>query len=105
MPSYKTSKRYKCPYCDFKAQRGELIEHVDKMHADLLPEGYNAARAIYDSINGKNYGTCMICKQKVFKWNDKCNRYYNLCEKPECRSKVREAALKNHIKVYNKPTL
>ena len=105
MPNYKTSKRYKCPYCDFKAQRVELIEHVDKMHADLLPEGYSAARAVYDFINEKNYGTCMICKQKVFKWNDKCNRYYNLCEKPECRSKVREAALKNHIKVYNKPTL
>ena len=105
MPNYKTSKKYKCPYCDFKAQRGELVEHVDKVHADLIPEGYNAARAVYDSINGKNYGICMSCKQKVYKWNDKCSRYYNLCDKSECRGKVREAALRNHIKVYNKPTL
>lgn len=105
MPNYKTSKRYKCPYCDFKAQRGDLVEHVDKVHADLIPEGYNAARAVYDFINGKNYGTCMICKQKVYRWNDKCNRYYNLCDNPKCRAKVRENALRNHIKVYNKPTL
>lgn len=103
--NYKTSRKYKCPYCDFKAQRGDLVDHVDKEHHDLLPEGYTAARAVYDFINGKNYATCMICKEKVYKWNDKINRYYNLCDKPECRSRVREIALKNHIKVYNKPTL
>lgn len=104
-PSYKTSRKYKCPYCDFRAQRADLVDHVEKDHQELLPEGYTAARAVYDFINGKNYGICMICKQKVFKWNDKINRYYNLCEKPECRKTVREIALKNHIKVHNKPTL
>lgn len=103
--NYKTSRKYKCPYCDFRAQRGDLVDHVEKDHQELLPEGYTAARAVYDFINGKNYGICMICKQKVFTWNDKINRYYNLCDKPECRKTVREIALKNHIKVHNKPTL
>lgn len=102
---YKTSRKYKCPYCELKATRSELIDHVDRKHTDVLPEDYTAARAVFDSINGKNYGTCMVCKEKVYKWNDKCNRYYNLCDKPECRAKVREMALKNHIKVYDKPTL
>ena len=102
---YKTSRKYKCPYCELKALRGDLIDHVDKKHAELLPEGYTAARAVFDFINGRNYGICMVCKEKVYKWNDKINRYYNLCDKPECKAKVREMALKNHIKVYNKPSL
>ena len=43
----------KCPYCDFKATRSELVEHVSKKHEELIPEGYDAARAVYDFINGK----------------------------------------------------
>lgn len=104
-PTYKTSRKYKCPYCDFSASRGELVDHVDKKHQDLIPENYTAARAVYDFINKKNYGICMICKSKVYTWNDKVNRYRNLCDNPKCKAKVRENALERHIRVYNKPTL
>lgn len=103
--NYRTTRKYKCPYCNFKDTRSELVDHVELKHADLLPEGYTAARAVYDFINGKNYGICMICKGKVYEWNDKINRYYNLCKNPACKAKVRERALSNHIKVHNKPTL
>lgn len=103
--NYKTIRKYKCPYCDFRAARNELVDHVNDKHEELIPEGYTAARAVYDFINGKNYGICMICKTKVYDWNDKINRYYNLCKNPACKAKVRERALKNHIKVHNKPTL
>lgn len=102
---YKTSRKYKCPYCNFAAMRGDLVEHVEINHAELIPENYTPARAVYDSINNKNHGTCMICKKPVYEWNDKINRYYNLCDNPKCRATVRENALKNHIRVYNKPTL
>lgn len=102
---YKTTRKYKCPYCEYKAQRGHLVDHVNRKHESLLPEGYTADRAVFDSINGKNYGICMSCKCKVYKWNEKIGRYYNLCDKPECRSKVRSTALERHIRVYNKPTL
>ena len=104
-PDYKTSRKYKCPFCDFKAIRGELVTHVEKKHEELIPEGYDAARCVYDFVNGKNYGTCMICKDKVYEWNDKIHRYNNLCQNPQCRAKVREIALARHMKVYNKPTL
>lgn len=104
-PNYKTSRKYKCPYCNFKATRGELVEHVDKLHDDLIPNNYTAARAVYDSINGKNYGLCMICKEPVYEWNDKINRYRNLCDNPKCKARVREIALERHLRVYNKPTL
>lgn len=104
-PTYKTSRKYKCPYCDFRAIRGDLVSHVEKKHQELIPEGYTAARAVYDFINGKNYGTCMICKAKVYEWNDKINRYNNLCTNPKCREEVRRIALERHMRVYNKPTL
>lgn len=103
--TYKTSKKYKCPFCDLKATRSELIDHVNHKHEDFIPEDYTAARCVYDYINGKNYGTCMICKAKVYEWNSKINRYYNLCSSPACKAKVREIALARHVKVYNKPTL
>lgn len=104
-PNYKTSRKYKCPYCDKKDSRGNLVDHVDHMHQELIPEGYTAARAVFDFINGKDHGICMICKKPVYEWNDKINRYYNLCNNPNCRAKVREVALARHMKVYNKPTL
>ena len=47
-PTYKNPKKYKCPYCDFKATRSELVEHVSKKHEELITEGYDAARAVYD---------------------------------------------------------
>ena len=72
---YKSSRKYKCPYCDISLLRGDLIDHVNKKHQDLIPENYTADRAIYDHINNKNYGICMICKKKVYIWNDKINRY------------------------------
>lgn len=104
--AYKTTRKYKCPYCDFRATRDVLVSHVQNKHEELIPEGYTAARAVYDFINGKNYGTCMICKAKVYEWNDKINKYYNLCQNnPSCRARVREIALERHMRVYNKPTL
>lgn len=102
---YRTTRKYKCPYCDLKATRAELIDHVAKKHDELIPEGYTADRAVYDFINGKNYGTCMICKSKVYDWNSKVGRYNNLCNNPNCRKEVRRIALERHLKVYNKPTL
>lgn len=104
-PNYKTSRKYKCPYCDKKDSRGNLVDHVEHAHQELIPEGYTAARAVFDFINGKDHGICMICKKPVYEWNDKINRYYNLCDNPNCRAKVREIALARHMKVYNKPTL
>ena len=102
---YKNSRKYKCPFCDLKDNRSNLVDHVEKKHQDLIPEDYSAARCVYDYINGKNYGICMICKNKVYKWNPKVNKYYNLCDKAECRNKVREIALERHVRVYGKETL
>lgn len=103
--NYKTSRKFKCPYCDLKDIRGNLVLHVKNKHEDLIPEGYSSARVVFEAINGKDHGICMICKKPVYEWNSKIDRYYNICSDPRCRAQVRENALKNHIKVYNVPTL
>jgi hypothetical protein len=103
--AYKSTRKYKCPFCDIRKPRMELIEHVEKEHNDMIPEEYTASRVVYDSINGKNYNTCMICKRKVYEWDEKHSRYKNLCDNPACRKQVRKTAVERHIKVYNRPTL
>lgn len=103
--AYKSSRKYKCPFCDVRKVRMELIEHVEDEHSDMIPEDYTANRVVYESINGKNYNTCMVCKRKVYEWDEKHSRYKNLCDNPACRKQVRKTAVDRHIKVYNRPTL
>ena len=94
---YKTKRKYGCPYCDYKDIRSELVTHVQDEHESLIPENYTAARVVYDHINGKNYGTCMICGKKVYEWNEKIWRYKNLCDNPKCKEAVSLKARNNHL--------
>lgn len=94
---YKTKRKYPCPYCDKKMYRDQLIIHVGEEHESMMPEGYSPARAVYDSINKKNYGTCMVCKAKVYEWDPVVLRYKNICSNPACINAVRTKALNNHL--------
>jgi len=95
---YKTTRKYKCPYCDKKMTREDLITHVEDEHELMIPEDYSAARAVYDSVNGKNYGTCMVCGNKVYEWDPHICRYKNLCGNPKCREAVsNKAKTQNHL--------
>lgn len=94
---YKTKRKYSCPYCDEKMTRGDLVEHIQDEHEMMIPQGYSAARVVYDHINGKNYGTCFICGDKVYEWDDKLWRYKNLCNKKSCRDAVHKKALSNNL--------
>lgn len=94
---YKSSRKYHCPYCNALMTRDKLVAHVDKEHEIMIPEGYSAARVVYDSINGKNYGTCMVCKKKVYEWDERICRYKNLCDDPRCLAHVQNKARDNHL--------
>ena len=96
---YKTNRKYPCPYCDLKMYRDDLIHHVEDKHSSMLPEGYSAVRAVYDHINKKNYGTCMVCGDRVYEWDPNISRYKNICNKPSCINAVRAKALKNKSEV------
>jgi hypothetical protein len=97
-------KNYKCPYCDKKLDRYKLISHIEKKHEQEIPQDYTPTRVVFDLVNNKNHGTCVVCKSET-SWNEKTGKYNRLCGKPECTKALRDKALKNHIKVYGTSTL
>lgn len=94
---YKSTRKYRCPFCRLTATRGDLAAHVEKDHEDMIPEGYNGTRVVYDYINGKNYGTCLICKKPVYEWDDNIARYKNICDNPDCLEALKKKAQGNHF--------
>lgn len=94
---YKSSRKYRCPYCRVTATRDKLISHIQDNHEDMIPEGYTAARVLYDHINKKNFGTCIICKKPVYEWDEVICRYKNLCSDPHCMAQLKARSAKNHL--------
>ena len=93
------AKRYKCPYCELRDERKKLIAHIDKRHEEMLPEGYDGARTVYDMINHTNgHGTCRVCKKDT-PWNMSSHRYDVLCGNPKCKEAMREEYKKNMLRV------
>ena len=39
-------KRFKCPYCEKRYEREDLVRHIEKKHIDDLPEGFRPIAAI-----------------------------------------------------------
>lgn len=97
MKRYKSTRKYRCPYCRVTATRDRLISHIEEKHETMIPEGYTAARVLYDHINKKDYGTCLICKKKVYEWDDHVCRYKNLCDDPKCMAQLKARSAKNHL--------
>ena len=91
------AKKYKCPYCDERYEREKLISHVEDEHEDFIPEKQTPTQVVFNSINKKDHGTCIVCK-KPTKWNEKAGRYDRLCTNPRCRQKLREEFKKNAMK-------
>ena len=100
------ANKWKCPYCPDEPamSKDDLIDHIDHNHRELIPEGWTASRLAFKIIRHKDHGTCVVCKGET-EWNEKRGKYQRLCNNPQCRKALREEALKNHIKVYNCPTL
>lgn len=88
------AKRYKCPYCEKRLERDKLITHVEDDHEDLIPENYTPRRVVFNSINKKTHGTCIVCGKNT-DWNEKAGKYNRLCNNPKCREKLREEFKQN----------
>ena len=80
-------KLYKCPYCDSKFTKSELIDHIGDKHDDLIPKNYSAFRVAYDNINhitGDISKKCIICNKAV-DWNDNKGKYNIVCKSKKCK--------------------
>lgn len=90
------AKMYKCPYCDKRLDRPKLITHIDKVHSDMIPEGYDAIRVVYDYVNKTTGGKCRVCGSPTA-WNG--HKYNVLCGNPKCKEYLREQYKKNMLRV------
>lgn len=97
--SLNKGKRYLCPYCDFRGYRSELIEHVEEEHEDLIPKDYTASRVVYNHINKKDHGSCMICHKET-KWDESKQRYDSLCGRPKCKEEYIKVVRSRMVKKY-----
>lgn len=77
-------KKYKCPYCEKRLDRQKLITHIEKVHEDMIPENYTATRVVFNLINKKTQGKCVICGKKT-EWNEDKARYERICSNPKCK--------------------
>ena len=97
------SKTVKCPFCDKSGDKEKIINHIERSHMDMVPEGMYPAQMLYDATH-KEYGKCVVCKGET-KWNPKTDKYNRLCGKPQCKRELREKFKRNMINVYGKTTL
>lgn len=94
----KRIKTYKCPYCDKRMDRESLILHINHKHEEMIPEGYTARRVVFNMINNKTEGHCIIC-HKPTKWNEQAGHYDRYCGDPKCIAAARKQYLDNIHKV------
>ena len=80
---------YKCPYCDKRFNKEDLVTHVSDDHDDMIPEGYSSFRLVFDYVNKKPAGyngKCIICG-KESGWDENKGKYNRLCGNPSCKQK------------------
>ena len=95
----------KCPVCGkIKANKQDLINHIESEHITEIPENMSTAQFIYYKTYGREYGLCRICK-KPTQWNEKAGKPSQNCGSQKCKDKIREIAQSRMLKVYGKTSL
>ena len=78
--------RYKCPYCDERLLRENLVRHVEDKHEDMIPEGFTPFRLVFNTVNKKSleyHGKCTECGGSTL-WDENKGRYDRQCGNPRC---------------------
>ena len=98
--SSKRNITYKCPYCDKRFNKENLVIHIGDVHDDMIPEGYSAFRVVFDYVNkrpaGYN-GKCIICGNESG-WDEEKGKYNRICSNPSCKKKYIESFEQRMIK-------
>jgi len=87
--SNKRKITYKCPYCNERYDKSNLVSHIDDIHNEMIPEGYSAFRVVFDYVNKKPSGyngKCIICGNESG-WDEAKGKYNRLCNNPNCKKK------------------
>ena len=98
------SKTYKCQFCSFHGTKEKLVSHVEDKHKEMIPEGFTAGRTVFNYINHKDHGVCVVCKRNT-EWNEDRLKYNRLCGRESCKKALREKYSKNMIRVHGTDNL
>ena len=99
----KKERTFKCPYCPNKYTRPKLVDHVEKVHSDMIPEGYSAARIVFNHINKKEHGRCVQCGKET-SWNEQTWKYNRYCSQ-KCIDEYKKIRDERMMKTYGKTNL
>ena len=99
-----STKKYKCPYCEFREEKENLVYHVQDEHEDMIPENFTAARVVFNKINKKECGHCVICNRET-PWDENTWKYKRMCGRDACKKKAADQAKANMKKKYGKEHL
>lgn len=80
---------FKCPDCHQRYYDSTMLyDHVEKDHAQNIPENNTTKQYVFNRKYKKTKGSCVICKKET-KWNEELGRYdrYN---DDQCREVARE---------------
>jgi dephospho-CoA kinase len=83
MRNARKGRRFKCKYCNESLEIADLIIHIDEEHDDLIPKDMTAAQVVYNTVNKRDRGSCLICKRET-KWDEEKWRYDSLCGRQKC---------------------
>lgn len=82
----KRNVRFKCPFCDRRFTREDLVRHIEDCHMDVLPEDFTPLRYVFNYVNRKDsnyHGKCTECGGKT-PWDENKGRYNRQCGKESC---------------------
>ena len=65
----------------------------------MIPKGYTPSRVVYNAINKKDHGSCMVCHKET-KWDEDKQRYNSLCDRPKCKQEYVKIVRSRMIKKY-----
>lgn len=91
-------KRYKCPYCEERLPKGQLILHVEEEHEDMIPKNMTPHQVVFNHIYKKDHSTCKYCRKEIYEWDEEAGRYKSFCDE-KCSKKYAESRSEYRLKV------
>ena len=99
--STKRNVRYKCPFCDKRFTRQDLVRHIEDNHMDVLPSSFTPFRYVFNYVNKKGpdyHGKCTECGGSTT-WDENKGRYNRQCDKKACHDSYIKKFEANMIRV------
>jgi ADP-ribose pyrophosphatase YjhB (NUDIX family) len=82
----KQIRKYKCPFCNDRYTREDLVSHIDEKHHYDIPENFTPFRYVFNYVNKKPlsyHGKCTECGGPT-DWDENKGRYNRQCNKQAC---------------------